>query len=99
MVVVPKHRLGAWSRDVDAGMGGAAERLGRGVRSFASARRVGPRVSVGPLAHGVTRAAVPGAILAGDAAGFVDPFTAAEDAYFPETFGDFVKAYEQVAVG
>lgn len=28
----------------------------------------------------------------------VDPFTAAEDAYFPETFGDFVKAYEQVAV-
>jgi acyl carrier protein len=28
----------------------------------------------------------------------VDPFTAAEDAYFPETFGDFVKVYEQVAV-
>ena len=27
----------------------------------------------------------------------VDPFTAAEDAYFPETFGDFVEAYEQVA--
>lgn len=27
----------------------------------------------------------------------VDPFTAAEDAYFPETLGDFVKAYEQVA--
>jgi len=27
----------------------------------------------------------------------VDPFTASEDAYFPETFGDFVKAYEQVA--
>jgi acyl carrier protein len=27
----------------------------------------------------------------------VDPFTAAEDAYFPETFGDFVNAYEQVA--
>jgi acyl carrier protein len=29
----------------------------------------------------------------------IDPFTAAEDAYFPETFGDFVKAYERVAVG
>ena len=27
----------------------------------------------------------------------IDPFTAAEDAYFPETFGDFVKTYEQVA--
>ncbi len=75
MVVVPKARLSAWSRDVDAGMGGAAARLGRGVRSFASARLVGPRVSVGPLAHDVVRAAVPGAVLAGDAAGFVDPFT------------------------
>ena len=27
----------------------------------------------------------------------VDPFTAAEDAYFPETFGDFIQAYERVA--
>jgi acyl carrier protein len=26
----------------------------------------------------------------------VDPFTAAEDAFFPETFGDFVQAYERV---
>ena len=75
MVVVPKQRLATWSRDVDAGMGGAAARLARGVRTFASARRIGPRVSVGPLAHDVVRAAVPGAVLVGDAAGFVDPFT------------------------
>ena len=27
----------------------------------------------------------------------VDPFTAAEDAVFPATFGDFVKAYENGA--
>jgi len=27
----------------------------------------------------------------------IDPFTAAEDAYFPETFGDFVRSYETVA--
>lgn len=26
----------------------------------------------------------------------VDPFTAAEEAFFPVTFGDFVKVYEQV---
>jgi acyl carrier protein len=25
----------------------------------------------------------------------IDPFTAAEDAFFPVTFGDFVKVYEQ----
>lgn len=28
----------------------------------------------------------------------IDPFSAAVDAYFPETFGDFVKVYENVAV-
>jgi hypothetical protein len=27
----------------------------------------------------------------------VDPFTAAEDVYFPVTFGDFVKFYEDAA--
>lgn len=75
MVVVPKERLTAWSRDVDAGVGGAAAELGRGVRSFAGAQRLGPRVSIGPLAHDVRRASAPGAVLVGDAAGFLDPFT------------------------
>jgi flavin-dependent dehydrogenase len=75
MVVVPKDRLAAWSRDVDAGVGGAADALGRGVRSFAGAVRLGPRVSIGPLAHDVRRPTVPGALLVGDAAGFLDPFT------------------------
>ena len=75
MVVVPKERLTEWSRDVDAGVGGAAAALGRGVRSFEGATRVGPRVSIGPLAHDVRRASVPGALLVGDAAGFLDPFT------------------------
>jgi acyl carrier protein len=27
----------------------------------------------------------------------IDPFTAAEDAFFPVTLGDFMKAYEQVS--
>ncbi len=75
MVVVPKDRLASWSRDVDGGLSGAAAALGRGVRSFAGAVRLGPRVSVGPLAHAVRRPIAPGAILVGDAAGFLDPFT------------------------
>jgi len=75
MVVVPRARLARWSHDVDAGVGGAAAALGAGVRSFAGATRSGERVSVGPLAHAVRRAAAPGALLAGDAAGFLDPFT------------------------
>ena len=75
MVVVPRDRLATWSADVDAGVGGAAAVLARGVRSFDGVRRLGARVSVGPLAHDVRRASVPGAILVGDAAGFLDPFT------------------------
>jgi 2-polyprenyl-6-methoxyphenol hydroxylase-like FAD-dependent oxidoreductase len=75
MVVVPRERLARWSRDVDAGLGGAAALLGRGSRSFEGAARIGARVSVGPLAHDVRRTTVPGALLVGDAAGFLDPFT------------------------
>ena len=75
MVVVPKERLAQWSRDVDAGVGGAAAALGRGVRSFEGATRRGPRVSIGPLTHDVRGASAAGAILTGDAAGFLDPFT------------------------
>jgi 2-polyprenyl-6-methoxyphenol hydroxylase-like FAD-dependent oxidoreductase len=75
MVVVPRERLAQWSSDVDAGVGGAAAALGRGVRSFAGAARDGARVSIGPLAHDVRRPFAPGAILVGDAAGFLDPFT------------------------
>lgn len=75
MVVIPKGRLTEWSRDLDAGVGGAAAALARGVRSFDGAERIGARVSVGPLVHDVRRATGSGAILIGDAAGFVDPFT------------------------
>ncbi len=75
MVVVPRERLAQWSRDVDAGVGGAAAALGRGVRSFEGATRLGPRVSIGPLTHDVRRPSAAGALLVGDAAGFLDPFT------------------------
>jgi menaquinone-9 beta-reductase len=75
MVVVAKDRLARWSADVDEGVVGAAASLGRGVRSFAGATRLGARVSIGPLAHRVRCAIASGAILVGDAAGFLDPFT------------------------
>ncbi len=75
MVVVPKARLSRWSTDVDGGIGGVAAALGRGVRSFAGAERDGGRVSIGPLVHAVGTPTAPGALLVGDAAGFLDPFT------------------------
>src|SRR6202022_2236308 len=75
MVVVPKERLAQWSRDVDAGAGGAAAELARGVRSCEGVPRRGPRVSVGPLAYATYVAYQADAVLVGDAAGFLDPFT------------------------
>lgn len=75
MVVVPDRLLAAWSADVDGGVRGRAAELGRGVRSFAGTERVGPRASIGPLAFDVASAAAPGALLVGDASGFLNPFT------------------------
>jgi flavin-dependent dehydrogenase len=42
---------------------------------LAHARIVAPVRCLGPLAHHATRVAAPGALLVGDAAGFLDPFT------------------------
>jgi flavin-dependent dehydrogenase len=75
MVVVGKERLARWAADVDAGLRDAAAALAHGVRTFAGVTRIGPRVSIGPLAHRVRRPIAPGAMLVGDAAGFLDPFT------------------------
>ena len=59
MAVVPKTRVETWSHALDARLSG----------------RCGPRVAVGPLTHRVRRTIAPGALLAGDAAGFLSPFT------------------------
>ncbi|MGA3036088.1 MAG: FAD-dependent monooxygenase [Vulcanimicrobiaceae bacterium] len=59
MAVAPKDRLETWSR----------------VMEFAAEARSGPRVAVGPLVHDVRRTIAPGAMLVGDAAGFLSPFT------------------------
>jgi flavin-dependent dehydrogenase len=42
---------------------------------FAHARLVAPVISLGPLAVDATAAGLPGLLLAGDAAGFIDPMT------------------------
>jgi flavin-dependent dehydrogenase len=75
MVVVPHAELGRWSRDVDDGVRGKAAELGDGRRSFASVQRIGDRVSFGPLEHRVRSPIAPGALLIGDAAGMLNPFT------------------------
>ncbi|MBD5656827.1 MAG: FAD-dependent monooxygenase, partial [Candidatus Eremiobacteraeota bacterium] len=75
MVVVRDADLAGWSGAVDEGMRGKAADLGRGHRSFSGARRLGARVSIGPLAFDVSAVARAGALLVGDAAGFLNPFT------------------------
>ncbi len=75
MVVVRDRDLATWSGAVDDGMRGKAADLGRGHRSFTGAERVGARVSVGPLAFDVSAVVADGAVLVGDAAGFLNPFT------------------------
>ena len=42
---------------------------------FARARQIGPVTAMGPLAVDASAAGMPGLLLAGDAAGFVDPIT------------------------
>jgi flavin-dependent dehydrogenase len=75
MVVVRDRDLAGWSSDVDEGLRGRAEQLGGGRRTFEGVQRVGPRVSVGPLAFEVSSAAGCGALVIGDAAGLLNPFT------------------------
>lgn len=75
MVVVRERALAQWTHDVDGGVRGKAAELGRGHRSFAGTQRIGARVAIGPLAFDTKRAIAPGALLVGDAAGFLNPFT------------------------
>jgi 2-polyprenyl-6-methoxyphenol hydroxylase-like FAD-dependent oxidoreductase len=75
MVVVRDRALGEWAGAVDENVRGKAAELGRGHRSFEGAERIGARVAVGPLAFSVRAPAAPGALLVGDAAGVLNPFT------------------------
>ncbi|MDQ2907855.1 MAG: NAD(P)/FAD-dependent oxidoreductase [Candidatus Eremiobacteraeota bacterium] len=75
MIVVSERDVAQWARPVDTTMAERARALSGGRRSFANARRIGARVCVGPLAFRVRAVTRPGALLVGDAAGFLDPFT------------------------
>jgi 2-polyprenyl-6-methoxyphenol hydroxylase-like FAD-dependent oxidoreductase len=75
MVVVAKRQLEAWKQFVDDGIAGKAAELAHGRRSFATAQRDGTRAAIGPLVHDVRAPIAAGLLLAGDAAGFLNPFT------------------------
>lgn len=63
-----------WSRGEDV-VGGTLAGSPWLRQRFARTRRVSPVVSLGPLAVDTTAAGRPGLLLAGDAAGFIDPIT------------------------
>lgn len=75
MVIVREKDLTARKDDVDQFIRERARALSGDAARFSEARLEGKRIAVGPLAH-TTRALTRGnTLLAGDAAGFIDPFT------------------------
>lgn len=75
MLIVTQSDLHEYRSDVDAWLARRARELSGGTRDLAAATREGKRVAIGPLAQQHGRAAKGRVLLAGDAAGFVDPFT------------------------
>ena len=75
MVVVEESDLHRWTGAIDRNLQQTASHLAAGKRGIPNVQRVGKRVAVGPLAHDVRDVAAPSVYLAGDAAGFIDPFT------------------------
>lgn len=75
MVIVSQRDLEARRNDVDAFVRERAEFLSAGAGRFADARLEGKRVAFGPLAHRTRARTQTRVLLAGDAAGFLDPFT------------------------
>jgi len=75
MVIVREKDLAARKDDVDPFVRQRAERLSGNASRFSEMRLDGKRIAVGPLAHS-TRGLTSGRVLlAGDAGGFIDPFT------------------------
>lgn len=75
MLIVRENELSARKNDVDTFLRERARALSGGSTRFSNAHLEGKRLAVGPLAH-ATRAITAGhVLLAGDAAGFIDPFT------------------------
>ncbi len=75
MVIVREKDLAARKNDVDEFIRERARALSGDAGRFAEARLEGKRVAVGPLAHSTRGVTAGNVLLAGDAAGFIDPFT------------------------
>ncbi|HET9393101.1 MAG TPA: NAD(P)/FAD-dependent oxidoreductase [Candidatus Rubrimentiphilum sp.] len=75
MVIVRENDLAARRDDVDRFVRQRAERLSGNPERFSKMQLDGKRIAVGPLAHATRGLAAGRVLLAGDAAGFVDPFT------------------------
>ena len=78
----PRERFGAPAAREEQVLAKPADALDRHVKSdpelaarFADARAVTPAVMLGPMAVDAIGAGEPGLLLAGDAAGFIDPMT------------------------
>jgi flavin-dependent dehydrogenase len=74
-LVIPYAAARAIGRSPAAALLGIARRDPDLGARFAAARTAGPGTVLGPMARDVATPGVPGLLLAGDAAGFIDPMT------------------------
>jgi flavin-dependent dehydrogenase len=74
-VVVPLAHAAPWSGRLETFFDARVKHLRHLAARVAGARRVAPVRAMGPLAYRVDAPRVGGALLAGDAGGFFDPFT------------------------
>jgi flavin-dependent dehydrogenase len=74
-LVVPLAHAAPWSGRLDDFLVARVRHLPHLARRLAGAERVAPIRALGPLAHRVEAPRLGGVLLAGDAAGFYDPFT------------------------
>ena len=75
MLIVRENELTARKNDVDEFVRERAERLSGNALRFHDAHLEGKRIGFGPLAHAARALTAERVLLAGDAAGFLDPFT------------------------
>ncbi len=74
MLIVEQRDLERRRTDVDSFMREAVRRLSAGRLTFTPSAFERKRLAIGPLQHAVARPFAPRVLLAGDAAGFLDPF-------------------------
>ena len=75
MLITPRSELAASAGKADRWLTTAVASVTHGEEQLHVGARIGERVAIGPLSHRVTRLVAPGALLVGDAGGFLSPFT------------------------